>query len=45
MVYNVGMHIHVIPDRDSPPTVLLRESARALRSGGVPQTAVGAQMR
>ena len=26
--YNVGMHIHVIPNRDSPPTVLLRESYR-----------------
>jgi transposase len=24
----VGMHIHVIPNRDSPPTVLLRESYR-----------------
>ncbi len=28
MVYKVGMHIHVIPNRDSPPTVLLRESYR-----------------
>jgi len=28
MLYNVGMHIHVIPNRDSPPTVLLRESFR-----------------
>ena len=28
MLYNVGMHIHVIPNRDSPPTVLLRESYR-----------------
>ena len=24
----VGMHIHIIPNRDSPPTVLLRESYR-----------------
>jgi transposase len=24
----VGMHIHVVPNRDSPPTVLLRESYR-----------------
>ena len=28
MIYKVGMHIHVIPNRDSPPTVLLRESYR-----------------
>ena len=28
MLYKVGMHIHVIPNRDSPPTVLLRESYR-----------------
>ena len=28
MFYKVGMHIHVIPNRDSPPTVLLRESYR-----------------
>ena len=28
LYYNVGMHIHVIPNRDSPPTVLLRESYR-----------------
>jgi transposase len=25
---NVGMHIHVVPNRGSPPTVLLRESYR-----------------
>ena len=28
MLNKVGMHIHVIPNRDSPPTVLLRESYR-----------------
>jgi transposase len=28
MIYIVGMHIHVVPNRGSPPTVLLRESYR-----------------
>jgi Transposase DDE domain len=28
MLYDVGMHIHVVPNRGSPPTVLLRESYR-----------------
>jgi len=28
MVYCVGMHVHVVPNRGSPPTVLLRESYR-----------------
>ena len=25
---HVGMHIHIVPNRGSPPTVLLRESYR-----------------
>ena len=28
MSINVGMHIHIVPNRDSSPTVLLRESYR-----------------
>jgi hypothetical protein len=28
MCYMVGMHIHIVPNRGSPPTVLLRESYR-----------------
>ena len=26
--YTVGMHVHIVPNRTSPPTVLLRESYR-----------------